>query len=196
MRSVKGVAVLLSVLAFGMCVSRMAKAQSVAAVMVAKEIKGEREVADKVGGVELTLARAAVAECGWKKTDCHAATWHVMRRRQAKFSHRWEDLGAMFHAYCALFRGKSKGRKQWLRSLSGRAEPVGWPAASSWAKHTPLWIAVRNRAVLFLRGRVKDPCEGHPDHFGAGLDLLRFSPRKWRYASCGDTGAQRFLVLR
>ena len=52
---------------------------------------------------QLTLARAAVGECGWLLPDCEAALWHTMQRRAAMVQ-RWRPaytLRQMVLKYCA-----------------------------------------------------------------------------------------------
>ncbi|NRA02872.1 MAG: hypothetical protein HRU00_09755 [Myxococcales bacterium] len=149
---------------------------------------------------QLTLARAAVGECGWLLPDCEAALWHTMQRRAAMVQ-RWRPaytLRQMVLKYCAIFRGKHEGRRVWVRTLRPGEKPNGWPdAKSSWEKHAPWWQRIYDRAGAYLDGQVKDPCagrkkrgKGKPIHTGGLMDKARMNPAKWREVDCGRTKTQ------
>lgn len=131
--------------------------------------------------------------------DCHAATWHTLQRRWRRVARRWPSytLERMARNYCAVFKGKSDGRKRWVRGLvAAGTQPDGWPAAASWERHRPRWDALHARAGAFLRGELRDPCRGKPTHFGAGQDLARFPEADWARIDCGHTLRQKFLEAR
>lgn len=112
---------------------------------------------------------------------------------------RWPTytLDQMARNYCAAFKGKSEGRKRWVRGLVASGDvPDGWPVRASWKRYAPHWKAVHQRAGAFLRGEVKDPCKGSPTHFGGLIDRARMNPHKWRMVPCGNTGDQRFWAAR
>lgn len=145
---------------------------------------------------QLWLARAAIAECGWRPTNCAAALWWTLRRRWQQIpsrvaTYRLDDL---LRAYCTIFKGEATSRGEWVRSLSAEAtQPQGWPAArASWARHRPIWSDVHRRAGAFLAGKLKDPCTGEPTHTGNHADTRRSNGCVWQAAECGDTGGQHF----
>lgn len=146
------------------------------------------------------IAQAAIAECGWLLPDCHAAVWHVLRRRADR---RGRTLAQTTRAYCALWspRGGRTSRAQWVRSLhapvaAASPRPHGWPGNASWPRHAPMWRAVYHRAGDMLRGGVGDPCGSTAWHFGGAMDEARAKRAGWVRVQCGDTGGQRFWGRR
>lgn len=134
---------------------------------------------------QLTLARAAVGECGWLLPDCSAAVWHTLARRAAVVG---MTLRRMVLKYCSVFRGKHEGRRVWVRGLNADGKrPNGWPESASWSKHAVIWNRMYERAGLFLDGKVKDPCRGKPIHTGGDMDSHRMDPDDWRKVYCGVT---------
>ncbi len=144
---------------------------------------------------QLTIARAAVGECGWKMPDCTAALWHTLARRRTHVAERIPgySLRKMFLQYCAIFKGRSEGRKRWVRGLrADAASPSGWTSGASWGKHMGRWQKVYARAGDFLQGNVPDPCKGKPVHTGSIVDAARMSPHRWQIVDCGVTRDQIF----
>ncbi len=141
------------------------------------------------------LARAMVAECGWKPTNCHAAVAHVLQRRAEA---QRVPLVYMIRHYCAgLGERRASKRQQWLRELTDGNKPASWPEAS-WTRHSRYWLAALGLAGDFLLGEVADPCDDPaPYHFGGlklASDVARMKGRK--LARCGDTGNQGFWRQR
>lgn len=153
-----------------------------------------------------TLAQAAVAECGWFYPDCHVGTWGTLERLQEVRQKRRPGytLLEMALRYCSIFKGIAvdESRKQWVRSLPRLHEthedvaPKGWPQGSIWGRHSAKWRRIYVHAQNFVDGKVRDRCDGSPTHFGAGKELEKFHPGKWRFVDCGRTGGQRFLERR
>jgi hypothetical protein len=111
-----------------------------------------------------TLARVAVLESGFSSTADHVAIWSVLRRRADRAG--W-PIERMAVAYSSPMR---RGH---------------WPA---WAATAPreAWDRVRERARLFLGGRLRAPCQA--DHWGdARGDLARALRAGWRRVGCGPT---------
>lgn len=111
-----------------------------------------------------TLARVAVLEAGFSSTADHVAIWSVLRTRADRAG--W-PIERMARAYSSPVR---RGH---------------WPA---WAATAPreAWDRVRNRALLFLTGRLRARCRA--DHFGdARGDLARALRAGWRRVDCGET---------
>ncbi len=148
----------------------------------------------------LNLARAAVAECGWRHTDCHSATFFTLQRRWKKTQVRYPEYEplAMVLRYCSVFK-VIKPHTTWIRMLPvpGHGKPHGWPdKKAKWEIHASKWASIYAHAGAFLRGETKDRCKGKPIHFGAGIEVSRFNQDIWRFVNCGSTGGQRFLARR
>ena len=149
----------------------------------------------KADAPRIWLARAMVAECGWRPTNCHAAVAHVLQRRAEA---QRVSLVSMIRRYCAgLGDGKANKRQKWIRELSDERMPASWPSAS-WAKHSEYWLSALELAGNFLIGEVPDPCEEpKPYHFGGlklASDVARMKGKG--VADCGYTGNQGFWRQR
>lgn len=122
------------------------------------------------------LARAMVAESGWLAQNDQIAVAYVFARRWKAMHKRWPHLRFVdvifsYSAGIGASRREYTKRQTWIRSLSPTmAKPVGWPRAASWRRHRPLWSRAMDRADLWARGMVADPCRGKAEYFGGGMD--------------------------
>jgi len=138
----------------------------------------------------LWLARAMVAEAGWRAARDHVAIAYVLARRYRRALARWPELRFVdvVRNYCAGLGGHNRSltpRQMWLRSLRpDETRPEGWPGRISWSQHVPLWRAVFVRSERWSRGELRDPCGGHAWHWGGTID----SPRgRMVPIDCGQT---------
>jgi hypothetical protein len=139
----------------------------------------------------LWLARAFVAEAGWKaRRDWAGIAW-VLAGRWRRASKRWPALRfvSTIRGYCAgLGEGRSRtARMAWVHGLRpDMLAPGGWPAGASWERHEPWWRDAVRMAERWSRGGVGDPCRGRAQHWGGpdGLDPPR---GRMERVDCGET---------
>lgn len=139
----------------------------------------------------LWTARAMVAEAGWLSGKDHIAIAYVFSRRWKAMSRRWPELRYLDIVF-RYAKGLGSGRRQhssrqiWIRALSPElSEPIGWPAnAASWRRHRRYWSDTLDRAALWSRGRLADPCRGRATHFGGDMDEPRDGMVE---VDCGET---------
>ncbi|MGD8860224.1 MAG: hypothetical protein PVI30_09430 [Myxococcales bacterium] len=138
----------------------------------------------------LWLARAMIAEAGWRAPRDHAAIAHVLARRWRRVVERYETIRFVdvIRNYCSGLGGLSRSptrRQRWVRRLwPDGSRPEGWPDYASWDRHAPLWRHTLARADRFGRGELRDPCRGRAWHWGGTID----SPRgRMQPVNCGDT---------
>ena len=139
----------------------------------------------------LWLARAMVAEAGWKAERDHVAIAYVLVRRWRRMTQRLSRFRFVdvIRNYCAGlgdYRRSMTPRQRWVRDLWADAvEPEGWPRSrASWKNHAPLWRATLERSARWGRGELSDPCRGKAWHWGGVID----SPRGRMVAvDCGRT---------
>lgn len=137
------------------------------------------------------LARAMVAEAGWKSTRDHVAIAYVLARRLKAKRKRFPNVRFVhiIRGYCAgLEAGRSEWtpRQRWLHGLNLRSvKPDGWPERyPPWKQYRKRWRQVLKRVDDWRRGRLGDPCRGQAWHWGCELDVPgeRMFP-----VDCGDT---------
>ena len=131
-----------------------------------------REVA--LSDPALILARALVAEAGYRPRRDHPAILHVLRKRAPRKSPVGDALVAL--QYCSVFKDSRqtrhaiKARDADWRYLE-RAAPEVSKLAKAWVRGVP----------------VKDPCNGQAIHWGS-LDDMRKRDLDGRVAvDCGGT---------
>ena len=139
------------------------------------------------------LARAAVAECGWTSRDCHAAVWYAVQYRAQRTG---RTIPEQIRAYCAAWKIGTRARSVWVRELS-EVRPQHWPGEVRWDRHVRFWRRIYRRTGAFLRGKIRNPCNGRPMHFGGnyGIDKRRAVKAGWKVLRCGKTGMQNFYTL-
>jgi hypothetical protein len=144
------------------------------------------------------LARAMVAEAGWKAERDHIAIAYVLARRWRRLTENWPALRFIdvIRNYCAGLGNYTReltARQRWLRGLSWNDdEPDGWPRAASWRRHLPLWRKTLERSARWSQGGVVDPCRGRAWHWGGTID----TPQGRMVAvSCGETRNTYYRVL-
>jgi len=144
------------------------------------------------------LARAMVAEAGWKAERDHIAIAYVLARRWRRLTERWPALRFIdvIRNYCAGLGDYTReltNRQRWLRGLSwSRDEPEGWPRAVSWSRHLPLWRDALKRSARWSKGRLKDPCRGRAWHWGGTIDT---PVGRMVQVNCGETRNTYYSVL-
>ena len=154
-------------------------------------------LAAKRASTQLILARAAVAECGWRLPDCHAAVWHtfdnrIERMRRNESLRPGYGIRELATNYCTALKSDPKtDRHWWVQGLPtpapGVAPPVHWPAQSRWDKHLPMWTTIYERAGAFLSGSLSDPCAEPTFHFGGDMDRSGPKNQGWERVECGVT---------
>ena len=144
------------------------------------------------------LARAMVAEAGWRAERDHIAIAYVLARRWRRLTEDWPALRFIdiIRNYCAglgSYTREFTARQRWLRSLSWSDEkPKGWPRAASWSRHLPLWRKALRRSAQWSKGGMSDPCRGRAWHWGGIIDTPqgRMVP-----VNCGKTRNTYYRVL-
>lgn len=103
------------------------------------------------------LARVAVSEAGWDNAHEHAALWHVLAARAES---RGITIASMTRSYSRRAVEGSE-RKPWLGELDQSAHaPASWNANVPFSVYRSRWLRVIERAQLFLRASVNNPCPG------------------------------------
>jgi hypothetical protein len=145
------------------------------------------------------LARAMVAEAGWKAERDHIAIAYVLARRWRRLAENWPALRFIdvIRNYCAGLGNYTRSltsRQRWLRGLSWNDDkPEGWPRAASWKRHLPLWREALARSARWSQGELADPCRGRAWHWGGTID----TPQGRMVAvNCGETRNTYYRVLR
>jgi hypothetical protein len=122
------------------------------------------------------LARAMVAEAGWKAERDHIAIAYVLARRWRRLTENWPSLRFIdvIRNYCAGLGDYTReftARQRWLRGLSWTDDkPEGWPRAASWPRHLPLWRNALELSARWSEGGLRDPCRGRAWHWGGTID--------------------------
>ena len=132
------------------------------------------------------LAQACYLEATWNHRDCSAITYVLLRR--AKRTSR--TVEQMTHAYSL---NKDTPRAAYARRLPAGLGPNGLKE----------WSGLVAVVEGVLSSRIKDPCRGHPTHWGSPHkslpDLERAAKAiregRWVEARCG-TVANRFYIER
>lgn len=122
----------------------------------------------------LWLARAMVAEGGWKTRD-HAAIGYVLVRKWERVSDRNPDvrLETIIRRYCSGLEADDRrtDRLRWVYRLDyGLLEPEYWPDNISWSKYAKRWQATLRLATAVLRNQTADPCKRLATDFGGAMD--------------------------
>ncbi len=144
------------------------------------------------------LARAMVAEAGWRAERDHVAIAYVLARRWRRLTENWPAFRFIdvIRNYCAGLGDYTReftARQRWLRGLSWSDEkPNGWPRAASWSRHLPLWRNALKRSARWSEGGLTDPCRGRAWHWGGTID----TPQGRMVAvNCGKTRNTYYRVL-
>jgi len=125
---------------------------------------------------KIWLARAMVAEAGWKAERDHVAIAYVLARRLKRMQQRWPSLryrDVLFSYAKGLGDGRREHtpRQRWIRSLSpDLRQPDYWPRQVNWERHRALWRDALTRADAWASGRLRDPCRGRAWHWGGTID--------------------------
>lgn len=146
----------------------------------------------------ITLARAMVAEAGFRSKRDHAAIAWVLAeryRRWARVSPLLASFAKMVASYCTgmdkWIPERLKKRLTWIRALSDPQPkaPSGWPKRKygKWDNRWETrWSRVLERADAWSRGEIADPCRGRAIHWGGKTDRV-LSSSKWKKLDCGKT---------
>lgn len=136
------------------------------------------------------LARAMIAEAGWRAKKDHVGMAYVLARRWKRATERWPTMRFVdvIRNYCAglgSFRRSLTARQEWLRGLDFNVrKPDAWPKRASWKRHGRFWADTLERSHAWAQGELRDPCRGRAWHWGGVID----SPRGRMVAiDCGGT---------